>query len=140
MKLIFQISLFWLVAAMIHPLAAQINPQNTKQNYVVLTKKVEQLKPILLSAEALKKEDGAQFGVFKVIVCGKNIADVTDLGKMEPHLEKAAELGVELIACGFSLKKFQVDADKVPDEMSMVDNGILYNLQLQKIGYKSLGL
>lgn len=140
MKIILQISFLYLLAAMANPLSAQVNDQSTKHNYVVLTKKIEQLKPILLSAEALKKEDGADFGAFKVIVCGKNIADVTDLGKMEPHLKKAANLGVDLIACGFSLKKFQVDPDKVPDGMSKVDNGILYNLQLQKKGYNSIGL
>lgn len=140
MKIIFQFSLFCLAVAMGQPMVAQTNSQNGPQNYVVLTKKVEQLTPILLSAEALKIEDGAHFGAFKVIICGKNIGDVTDLSMMEPHLEKASKLGVDLIACGFSLKKFKVDADKVPEEMSTVDNGILYNLQMQKMGYKSLGL
>ena len=55
-------------------------------------------------------------------------------------VEKAEKAGVQLVACGFSLNKFKVDKTKVPEEMSIVENGILYNFQLQKKGYKSLSL
>lgn len=37
--------------------------ENKTQNYVVLTKKVEQLKPILLAAKDLAAEDGANFEI-----------------------------------------------------------------------------
>jgi len=118
--------------------AQQMN--NDKNNYVVLTKKVPQLQPILLTAEALKKEDGNAFGNFQVIICGKEIGDITDPSKMNKFIQKAEKLGVKLVACGFSLKKFKVDTTKVPKEMKTVDNGILYNFQLQKKGYKSISL
>jgi intracellular sulfur oxidation DsrE/DsrF family protein len=113
---------------------------NDKNNYVVLTKKVPQLQPILLTAEALKKEDGKAFGDFQVIICGKEIGDITDPSKMNTFIQKAEKLGVKLVACGFSLNKFKVDKTKVPKEMKTVENGILYNFQLQKKGYKSLSL
>lgn len=109
-------------------------------NYVVLTKKVAQLKPILLAATALSKEDGTSFGKFEIIVCGKEIGDLTDLEKLQPHLEAAEKVGANIIACGFSLNKFHVDAKKLPKDMEIVDNGILYNLELQKKGYLSLEL
>lgn len=112
----------------------------TQQNYVVLTKKVPQLQPILLTAEKLKAEDGADFGAFEVIFCGQEIGDITDAAKMEAFISRAEDLGVKLIACGFSLNKFKVDRKNVPEEMEIVENGILYNFQLQKKGYKSLSL
>jgi len=121
-------------------LQAQHRVDHKKNNYVVLTKKVPQLQPILLTAEALKEEDGKAFGDFQVIICGKEIGDITDTEKMGAFIEKAERAGVHLVACGFSLNKFKVDKTKVPKEMKVVENGILYNFQLQKKGYKSLSL
>ena len=113
---------------------------DSKHNYVVLTKKIPQLEPILITAENLKEEDGAHFGKFEVIICGKNIGDITESSKMENFISRAENLGVKLVACGFSMNKFKVDKKDIPKEMKIVENGILYNFQLQKIGYKSLSL
>ncbi len=118
--------------------AQQMN--NSKNNYVVLTKKIPQLQPIILTAEALKVEDGQNFGDFQVIICGREIGDITDTKKIAKFIEMAEKAGVQLVACGFSLHKFKVDETKVPKEMKVVKNGILYNFQLQKKGYKSISL
>lgn len=114
--------------------------ESAKHNYVVLTKKVAQLKPILLAAKSLAAEDGKSFGNFEIIVCGKEIGDLTNLEKMQIHLAEAEKVGANIIACGFSLKKFHVDAKKLPKNMKIVANGILHNLELQKKGYLSLSL
>lgn len=120
--------------------AQQIN--DGKDNYIVLTKKVAQLLPIILTAEALKEEDkdAQNFGDFQVIICGKEIGDITDPKKINGFIKKAKKAGVQLVACGFSLNKFKVDKTKVPKEMKFVENGIFYNFQLQNKGYKSLSL
>ena len=123
--------------------ANNINAQkskNVKNNYVVLTKKVEQLHPIILTAEALKEEERENFGDFQVIICGKEIGDITDAEKINIFIEKAEKAGVQLVACGFSLNKFKVDKTKVPKEIKTIENGILHNFQLQKKGYKSISL
>lgn len=117
---------------------AQTNIES--QNYVVLTKKIPQLKPILLTAEDLQKEDGNNYGDFQIIICGKTVSDLTDKDQLESFLQKAKELNVTINACGFSLKKFGVDESKIPAQIKIVKNGILYDLQLQKKGYHSLGL
>lgn len=114
--------------------------ESATQNYVVLTKKIQQLKPILLAAKELSKEDGKHFGSFEIIVCGKEIGDLTNLEAMQPHLKEAKEIGANIIACGFSLKRFKVDPKNLPKNMEIVENGILHNLKLQKKGYLSLGL
>ncbi len=120
-------------------MSAQENT-NFKNNYVVLTKKIPQLQPILLTAEALKAEDGENFGDFQVIICGKEIGDITDPEKINKFIKKANKVGVQIVACGFSLNKFKVEKTKIPKELKLVENGILYNFQLQKKGYKSLSL
>lgn len=119
---------------------AQVMDGSTKNNYVVLTKKVPQLQPIILTAEALKKEDGAHFGDFQIIICGKEIGDITDKEKMNGFIKKAEAAGVTIVACGFSLNKFNIDKTKIPKDIEIVENGILHNFQLQKKGYKSLSL
>lgn len=119
---------------------AQVKVNSIKNNYVVLTKKVPQLQPIILTAEALKQEDGARYGDFQVIICGSEIGNITDVEKMSDFIRKAEEAGVQIVACGFSLNKFKVDKTKLPKEIMTVENGILYNFQLQKKGYKSISL
>ena len=109
-------------------------------NYVVLTKKVDQLKPILLAAKTLAEEDGSNFGNFEIIVCGKEIGELTNIEKMQTHLAESKKVGANIIACGFSLKKFNVDPKKLPKDMIIVENGILHNFELQKKGYLSLSL
>ena len=112
----------------------------TVYNYVVLTKKVDQLKPILMAAEALLKENKEEFGSFEIIICGKDIGEITNTEKMDGFIDKAKNLNVNIIACGFSLKKFEVDPDKISGDIKIIDNGILYNMELQKKGYLSLEL
>ena len=118
--------------------AQEINTH--KNNYVLMTKKVAQLQPIILAAEALKAEEGKNFGDFEIIICGKEIGDITDTEKINKFINKAEKAGVTIVACGFSLNKFKIDRNTVPKEIKIVENGILHNLQLQKKGYKSLSL
>lgn len=131
--------IFFFIASLFLPLMGQQAAPDA-QNYIVITKKVDQLKPLILSAEALRKEDGVNFGKFEIVVCGKDIGDITIPDKIDEHLQNAHKQGVDIIACGFSMKRFGVDPEEIPDGIRIVDNGILYNLRLQKQGYKSLGL
>ncbi len=109
-------------------------------NYVVLTRKIPQLKPILLAAEQIKKEDGRNFGKFEIVVCGKTVRKMTDSQSIQPFLEKAKKLGLKIHACGFSLKKFGVNQKDLPRDLDVVENGIYFNLDLQRKGYKSIEL
>jgi intracellular sulfur oxidation DsrE/DsrF family protein len=138
MKIYFLSSIVFFLALVTSPVNAQA--QDEQQNYVVLTKKIPQLQPIFLTAETLAQEDGNKFGKFEVIICGPTVKELTDKEMMQKYINKAKEQNVELIACGFSLKKFGVDRREISPEFRIVDNGILYNLQLQKKGYTSLSL
>jgi intracellular sulfur oxidation DsrE/DsrF family protein len=137
---IFSLILFVLTLFGTHNLKAQEGVNNGKNNYVVITRKIPQLQPIILTAEALKTEEGEAFGDFQVIICGKEIGDITDSNQIDSFIAKAEKAGVQIIACGFSLKKFKVDKTKVPEQIKTVENGILHNFQLQKKGYKSISL
>lgn len=109
-------------------------------NYVVLTSKIPQLKPILLTAEALALEDGGSYGDFQIIICGKTVEDLENEEIMHELILKAEAQNVKIVVCGLSLNKFKVDKQDIPKEVEVVPNGILYNFQLQKKGYRSLAL
>ncbi|HSI71357.1 MAG TPA: DsrE family protein [Gillisia sp.] len=118
---------------------AQIEPQS-KENYVILTKKIPQLQPIYLTAETLMEEDGENFGKFEVIICGQTVQELKDKDMMQEYIKKAEKANVDLVVCGFSLNKFGVDRKDISSQLRIVENGILYNLQLQKKGYTSISL
>jgi intracellular sulfur oxidation DsrE/DsrF family protein len=111
-----------------------------KNNYFVLTSNVEQLKPIILTAEKLALEDDKKYGEFHVVVCGKTVQDLADPEKMKQFVEMAEKNNVHLYACGFSLDKFHVDPSRIPNQFKVVENGILYGFRLQKKGFYSLSL
>jgi intracellular sulfur oxidation DsrE/DsrF family protein len=137
---IFSLLLFVLTIFGTSNLKAQQKDNTDKNNYIVITRKVPQLQPIILTAESLKAEDGDAFGDFQVVICGQEIGDITHPDKINSFIERAEKAGVQIKACGFSLKKFDVDKTKVPEKIKIVENGILYNFQLQKKGYKSISL
>lgn len=131
------------IALMLTFFSATTQAQNAPEkdhNYVVLTRKIPQLKPIILTAQELSEQDGDEFGDFQVVICGKTVSDLTDKNLMEPYLKQAKKAGVHIKACGFSLKKFGVNKEDIPSEIEVVQNGILHNFELQKKGYLSIEL
>lgn len=125
-----------------HQTVAQDLPKfdANKNNYIVVTKKVQQLKPISMASDEMKTEDGADYGQFEIVFCGKDIPQLTDKERMSPYLEMLNKGGVKLIACGFSLKKFGVDQTLLPKEIEIVENGIAYSLKLKKKGFIGIDL
>lgn len=142
MKTILLASFAVILSLFTHPMKAQtIHEDHAKHiNYVVLTRKVPQLKPILFAAEELAAQDAEKFGDFQVVVCGKSVQDLTNPEVMGDFLERAEKAGVTINACGFSLNKFEVDRSRLPEALRVVENGILHTFELQKKGYLSIEL
>lgn len=118
---------------------AQSQVSNSKHNYIVMTKQIPQLEIILLTAEELEQKEG-DTGDFQALICGKEVTELTDQQKMAPYIKRAKEAGVSLVVCGFSLNMFNVDRNRLPKEMTVVDNGLFHVLELQKKGYISVSL
>ena len=116
--------------------AQEINP--TKNNYLILSKNIQQLKPVLLTAKSLAMEDGQDYGDFYMIICGKTVKDIPNNSEFHALLEDAKLLNIKVFACGISLKKFNIITTQLPDNIAVTENGILYGLQLTKKGFLSL--
>ncbi|PKR81336.1 sulfur reduction protein DsrE [Brumimicrobium salinarum] len=111
-----------------------------KTNYIVLTKKVPQIKPIYFASKDMAKQDRKGFGEFHIVFCGKNIGDLTDKELMRPYKEMVVKGGLKLFACGFSLDKFEIDKSELPKWIEVVENGITYALKAKKDDYISIEL
>ena len=109
-----------------------------QNNYLVLSKNIQQLKPVLLTANELAKEDGKNYGEFYVIICGKTVKDIQNNCNFKELLKQAKTQNVKVFVCGISLKKFNIDPSKMPNNIAITPNGILYGFQLSKQGFISL--
>ncbi|WP_299252033.1 DsrE family protein [uncultured Lacinutrix sp.] len=109
-----------------------------KNNYLVLSKNIKQLKPVLLTATELAKEDGIKYGEFYVIICGKTVNEIADNPDFNSLLQKAKTQNIKVFVCGISLSKFNINPETLPNNLEITPNGILYGFQLTKKGFNTL--
>ena len=114
--------------------------ETVENNYFILNRNVEQLKAVGKAAADLAVADSTTYGTFKVVVCGKSVQDLLDEEKMADAVAILQASGVEMYACGLSLKKFGVDAASLPEFYQVVPNGLVFGFELQKEGYYSITL
>ena len=135
-SILFITTLFLLLFGTSQLQAQHINPK--KNNYVVLSKNIQQLKPVLLTANALAKEDGKKYGAFYVIICGKTVNDISGNSDFNALLEQAKAQNINVFVCGISLSKFNINPETLPSNLEITPNGILYGFQLKKKGFITL--
>ena len=112
--------------------------QEGKDNYLVISKNIQQLKPIILTAQDLGKSEEQSLGEFHVLICGKTVKDISGNEAFKELLEEARKQRIQVLVCGLSLSKFDIGIDQLPDDLTIVDNGILHALQLKKKGFITL--
>ena len=111
---------------------AQTNPQGELNNYVISTTQIPQLQPIILTAEALKEEDGAKFGDFQIVMYGPNVKGLTNKAEMETYTSKAKAAGVSISVCKISMDRLGIDAAELHEYLQVVDHAYTHLIQLQK--------
>lgn len=113
--------------------AQTIHPEKT--NYLVLSKNIQQLKPVMQTAAELAKQDGTDYGEFYVIFCGKTVQGIIKDNEFLSLAKQAKEQNLKVFVCGLSLKKFEIDPKDIPKTMEVTENGILDGFQLTKKGF-----
>jgi intracellular sulfur oxidation DsrE/DsrF family protein len=111
---------------------AQTKTGIEKNNYVVSTSKIPQLEPIILTAEALKQEDGHNFGDFQIVLYGQNVKELTNKEKMSNYIKKTKAAGVEIKVCKLSINYLKIDKKDLHPYIKVVDHAFTHLLQLQK--------
>ena len=126
------IGIFMLLAMLAFTGKAQTAPNENMNNYVVSTIQIPQLQPIILTAEALKEEDGAKFGDFQIVMYGPNVKGLTNKEEMETYTSKAKAAGVSISVCKISLDRLGIDPAELHEYIQIVDHAYTHLIQLQK--------
>lgn len=106
--------------------------------YVFVISKVNYLKAID-DAVSASKESGLVLDEVRVILCGESVKGFQE--ENNPIILKAlGESRIRLYACGLSLEQMKVDPTVLPIEVSIVRNGILEAMILEKQGFKRFDL
>ena len=106
--------------------------------YVFVISKVNYLKAIN-DAVSASKESGLALEEVRVILCGESVRGFQESNN--PIILKAlGEPRIRVYACGLSLEQMKVDPATLPSEVSVVRNGILEAMILEKKGFKRFDL
>jgi intracellular sulfur oxidation DsrE/DsrF family protein len=106
--------------------------------YVFIISKVNYLKAID-DAVSASKESGLAVDEVRVILCGESVKGFQE--ENNPIISKAlGESRLRVYACGLSLEQMKVDPATLPTKVSIVRNGILEAMILEKQGFKRFDL
>lgn len=105
--------------------------------YVFVISKVNYLKAIE-DAVNQSKAAGIELSEARVILCGESVKAFAEENAI---VTKALQNPrIKLFACGLSLDQMKIDPSVLPDNVSMVRNGILEAMKLENKGYKKYDL
>lgn len=96
---------------------------------------------ILTAKQGLKGQDGLKISTAVIIVCGKPGVKALKLGsKSEKSLQEAQAAGIQITACGLSLKEAGLTAEQLIKTVKVVENGLWEIIKLQAQGSISIEL
>ncbi len=105
--------------------------------YVFVISKVNYLKAIE-DAVNQSKAAGIELSEARVILCGESVKAFAEENAI---VTKALQNPrIKLFACGLSLDQMKIDPSVLPDNVSMVRNGILEAMKLENKGYRKYDL
>ena len=132
-----QISIFLLLILFSLTSVAQTG---AKDNLLFLLRKKEHLAQALVTTEQLRKPENKTYirpGRIVVILCGEEVKMLTDTASAG-LIYKAELQNVDIVACGLSLKKFNLEKEWLLPGVQYVANGFIKASELQKMGYLSV--
>lgn len=110
---------------------------NTGQKYVFVISKINYLKAID-DAVIQSKTEGIALSEARVILCGESVKALA--GENAIVAKALQNKRIKLYACGLSLEQMSMDPALLPSDVSIVRNGILEGMKLEKDGYKKFDL
>ncbi|MCW4468906.1 DsrE family protein [Flavobacterium sp. MFBS3-15] len=106
--------------------------------YAMLVRNAEHLQASVKTAAALIKDNPGLD--FRIVVCGPIVKEVAGDAATRELMDRAKKEGVIILACGISMKKFNIAAADLPRTVQVTENGLLYIFGLQENGYKTITL
>lgn len=105
-------------------------------SYALLVRNYNHLRAAVKTVDMLSN-DNRDIANFEVVLCGKKI---TQINNNKDLVQKAQHKGITVTACGMSMNKFSMDKSELPDDVQVVQNGLIHIFDLQEKGYKTITL
>lgn len=101
--------------------------------YALLVRTSQHMGAALKTAKQLN-EAGKDYEEFEVVVCGKVVKELADKSNevVSKMLTEAERLNVRFSVCGMSMEKFEVHQQALPEQLEVVDNGLIRIFELQE--------
>lgn len=117
------------------------NKASSKQ-LAVLVREAKHLQIAVKTAQkGLKGADGLTLSSAKIVVCGKPGVESLKIGSsIEKTLQEAQQSGIEIAACGLSLKEAGLTQEQLVKTVQVVENGLWEMIRLQNQGAISIEL
>lgn len=119
----------------------QETEQSIKQDgkYALLVMKAQHLKAAIKTGISFKGKSEAID--FQIITCGKLVEEIAQDAELQKLIKEAVnKYKMRIVVCGLSIEQFSVDKSKLPEELSITENGLTYLFGLQENGYKTIAL
>ena len=114
------------------------NSINKEGKYGMLVRNAEHLKASVKTGLELIKENPKI--EFQIVICGVLVKDLAGDTQLRQLMQTAKNGGVNILACGLSMKKFSITELDLPPTVEVTENGLLYIFGLQENGYKTITL
>lgn len=75
---------------------------------------------------------------YQIILIGDVVKELADNKELHAVAAKAHELGVNIVACQFAMKKYGVTSDQYPEFIQETANAFQYYYGLKALGYLTL--
>ena len=106
--------------------------------YALLVRTLQHLKAAVITGDALKrKSDKIDF---RIVVCGELVKELSNNDSLKKMVNEASGRGLKILACGLSVKRLAVDKSRLPESVSITENGLIYLFGLEESGFKTIAL
>ena len=105
--------------------------------YAMMVMNVQHFKAALITGNALYNKSPRI--KFQLIACGNLVKEIAENPELQKEVYKVSQIpGHQVVICGLSIRQLNVDTTKLPKEVVITENALLYSFGLQEMGYKML--
>ncbi len=106
--------------------------------YALLVRSSQHLKAAIMTGEDFKAR--SEKIDFRIVMCGELVKELSDNDSLKNMVGEASGRGLKILACGLSVKQLSVDRSRLPESVSITENGLIYMFGLEENGFKTITL
>ncbi|MCH7400459.1 hypothetical protein ACFOUP_10710 [Belliella kenyensis] len=117
----------------------QKTEQSIKKNgkYASLVMRNQHLEAAILTGKSFKNK--SKKIDFQIVVCGELVKEIIQDTALQSLIEEGVnQHGLKVLICGLSINRLNLDKEKLPQSVTITENGLIYMFGLQEQGFKTV--